>query len=130
MKSNYNNLPAGVRRVFWQSDKKDKKYRAEAKNWLISYDDCIGVYLSDVSDTVEYSLEKELRSRALKKALCSLSDEERRVIDECFFFVGNKRPTYEYLAKKYGISRQAYCKRLNKILAKLRVIIRCYLDDE
>lgn len=128
MKSSIN-LSNEVKRVFWNYNKREKRFQNKSKNHLVSYDSCVGVYLSS-NETVEALYEKRQLHTALYKALKELSAEELQIINECFFFVGIKRQPYKTLAQIHGISRQAYCKRLDKILAKLRVIIQYYLDDE
>lgn len=55
---------------------------------------------------------------ALNKALAELTVDEYTIIDECFF--SNNKVNYSKLAKKHGISRQAYTKKLNRILKKLK----------
>lgn len=61
------------------------------------------------------------------KALATLNENEMIIIDECFF--SEKRPSYEKLAKRHNISRQAYQKRLRRILKKLRLLIDLYNEN-
>ncbi len=55
---------------------------------------------------------------ALDRALAELPIEEEQIITECFF--EGERINYTKLAKKHGISRQVYCRKLKRILLKLR----------
>ncbi len=56
---------------------------------------------------------------ALRKSLKKLSDDEKEIINELFF--GDEKKSYRAAAKKFGISHQAFQKRLVKILEKLRM---------
>ncbi len=123
------NLSNEVKRVFWNYNKKEKRFQNKSKNYLVSYDSCVGAYLSCANETVEASYEKKQLHTALNKALKELSAEELQIINECFFFVGIKRQPYKALAKIHGISRQAYCKRLAKILSKLKIMIDYHLEN-
>lgn len=66
--------------------------------------------------------EKNLHN-SLITALMELSAIERQIIDECFFYVGTKRKTYEELGRKHNLTKQAYYSKLTKILRKLRRMI-------
>ena len=55
-------------------------------------------------------------------ALAELTDLERLIIDEVFFSP-DKRPSLEELGNKHNISRQAYSRKLNRTLHKLRILI-------
>lgn len=72
---------------------------------------------------------KEIKNFGIKKALSDLSDDERQMIRKCFYFDGKKKPSYKLLAQSYGMSRQAYCKRLNKLLVKLKPMVEYYLNN-
>ncbi len=108
---------------------KGKKYCSKAdriqENILLPFSD-YEKYLFNYSDTVEYALtaaetqkNKQELLYKMRKALLSLPDNEFRIIKECYFYSG-KKAAYSELAQSHGISRQAYCKRLKKILLKLR----------
>ena len=129
-----NKIPKNVQRVLWAYDKKEEYYQTVVLENLDRYDYKHEKTFSRIEDTVEYSLDKksellELNKRitALNKALSDLSDSERQMIKECFFFEG-KKLSYKDLAEQYGITRQAYCKRLDKLLAKLKPMVLFYLE--
>lgn len=131
-----NKTPKDVQRILWAYDKKEEYYQTVVLNNLESYDFKHEKTFSRIEDTVEYSLdleneifESDKKIIALKKALSDLSDSEMQMINECFFFEG-KKSSYKDLAKQYGITRQAYCKRLNKLLSRLKPMVLFYLDKE
>lgn len=64
---------------------------------------------------------------ALYRALADLTAEEDQIITECFF--EETRVNYTKLAKKHGISRQAYCQRKKKILKKLKLLVISYYEE-
>ena len=65
---------------------------------------------------------------ALNKALAELSPDEYRIISECFFESNNK-PNLTKLAKKHGISRQAYTSKRDKILIKLKSLVISHYEE-
>lgn len=96
---------------------------------LVKFDE---TYFADENADVIKVISKEHLHKALNCALKELTALEQQIIDDCFFNDKDKdgnRKTYTELAKKYNISRQAYAKRLNKILKKLRVLIDFYYED-
>lgn len=118
-----------VKRVIRQFYDRERYYQKISLQRYISFEE-LDKTVSRTEDTVEYAFDvnleilcKEEKIAALKKALLDLSDDERQIIKECFYFNGSKKPSYSKLAEKYNISRQAYCKRLDKILRKLKEII-------
>lgn len=127
-------VPDEVKRVISQFDDRERYYQKISLQRYVSFDE-LDKTISRTEDTVEYALDtsfenlcKQEKISALKKALFNLSDDERQIVKECFYFNGRKKPSYSELAKKYNISRQAYCKRLNKILKKLRESIEKTLE--
>lgn len=99
------------------------------KGRLIKFDEA---YFSDENADVVKVITKERLHKALNRALKELTALEQQIIDDCFFNDKDEdgnRKTYTELAKKYNISRQAYAKRLNKILIKLRGLIDFYYED-
>lgn len=128
MKSKYK-LSDGVKRTRWRYSAKERYYQKSTAELLVSYDRDFEEVLSNPADTIECLLDKKCEIAALEKALSNLSDGERQMIRECYFFAGKKRPTYTQLARSCGISRQAYCKRLNKLLMKLKSLVEFYLED-
>lgn len=127
--NNGKGLPKKIRLAIYSLDNYESYQAEQQREYCVSYDDEWERVLFLESQKVEYIVEKEERLRALKKALESLSSEDRKMIEDNFFYDGN-RPTYTELAKKHGISRQAYTKNLNRLLAKLRKIIEYYLSNE
>lgn len=88
---------------------------------LSDYDDKSDVYIDTESDIVKTLSAEELH-KSLLAALSYLSDLERIIIDEVFFYSG-KKPSLEELGSKHNISRQCYTRKLNRILRKLRTLI-------
>lgn len=92
------------------------------------------VYLADLpasstTDKTSYIVDTIVKNNlhnALNKALDTLTANEKIIIDECFY--NEKKLSYEKLARQHNISRQAYQKRLSKILKKLRLLIDLYCD--
>ena len=79
------------------------------------------VYIDTESDIVKTLSAQELH-KCLLVALDELTDLERLIIDEVFFSP-DKRPSLEELGNKHNISRQAYSRKLNRTLHKLRILI-------
>ena len=127
-------IPDEVKRIIMLDEKREKYYAKISKKRFVSYDD----YMSNSSDTVISNLDdlmeqkwiRESAISALRKSLKCLSDSERQIINECFFFEGKKRPTYTSLALKHGISCQAYSMRVDRILKKLKTIVKLYLEND
>ena len=124
------NKTAEILDVIHRYNEREKYYTNVVKKRHVPFSD-YEESLSDYRDTVEYAFEcayehdrKQKAIAGMKKALLNLSDDERRIIKECFYFNGSRKPSYSELAEKYNISRQAYCKRLNKVLLKLRRILK------
>jgi DNA-directed RNA polymerase sigma subunit (sigma70/sigma32) len=121
------NTPIILKEHLRQVRRSEKYYFYERdKGRLIRFDDA---YFSKTSDNVEDTLNKNHKHKALHKALDSLSETELKMIDECFFYDEQEKKTITELAKEHNISRQAYTKRLKKILVKLRLFINDYYDE-
>ena len=99
-------------------DKNKHKKRIES---LSDYNDKSNVYIDTESDIVKTLSAQELH-KCLLVALDELTDLERLIIDEVFFSP-DKRPSLEELGNKHNISRQAYSRKLNRTLHKLRIRI-------
>lgn len=99
-------------------DKNKHKKRIES---LSDYNDKSDVYIDTESDIVKTLSAQELH-KCLLVALDELTDLERLIIDEVFFSP-DKRPSLEELGNKHNISRQAYSRKLNRTLHKLRILI-------
>lgn len=78
------------------------------------------------ADSVEEIIRKQHIHKALIYSLRELTELEQQIIDECFFC---DKKSYTELSKLHNISRQAYTKKLNRILNKLRVLIDFYYED-
>lgn len=120
-----------IRKVITHYRDKEKYYKKVISKRFVSYEQVEPFIPSPDSNYIEISVEEKLQKQAavsaLKKALIELSDDERQIINECFFT--DEQTTYTKLAKNYGISRQAYCKRLKRILAKLKPLVEYYLEN-
>ena len=117
-----------IRRVLTHYRDKERYYKKVISKRLVSYDkiepfivNSESNFNSSVELAVEEKFKRQTELKALKKALTELSDDERQIINECFF--ADEKSTYTDLAKQYGITRQAYCKRLHRILRKMRSVI-------
>ncbi len=88
---------------------------------------------ADVSIDRDYSITEIIQKKNLHKslmiALSELSEIEMQIIDECFFFSGSKRETYEKLGAKHNLTKQAYYSKLKKILRKLHKSIVNNLEE-
>lgn len=112
-----------------------KKVNRQEKYYFYEKDYGRIVYFADIpadktidkSSFVVDTIIKNNLHKALMKALDTLNENEMIIIDECFF--SEKRPSYEKLAKRHNISRQAYQKRLRRILNKLRLLIDLYNEN-
>ena len=65
--------------------------------------------------------------RALVKALKELNEIEYEIIQECFFDC--EKLNYSKLSKKHSISKQAYTKKVKRILIKLKKLITLYYEE-
>lgn len=130
MKIKYRNVfSKEVKRAIKQFDDRDKYHQSLICDRFEKFDGNLELSLFKIEDTIEYHLDRKSEISALKKALSDLSNDERQMIRECFYFDGKKRPPFKCLAQRYGISRQAYCKRLDKLLVKLKPIVEYYLEN-
>ena len=96
-----------------KSGQNQKYYRKISLQRYISFDE-LDKTVSMTEDTVEYEFDvtlenlcREKKNYGIKKALLDLSDDERQIVKECFYFNGSKKPSYSKPAEKYNISRQA-----------------------
>ena len=126
---NKNDIDRNVERVIWKYSKREQYYQSVICARFEKFDGNLELSLFKNEDTIEYYLDRKSELSALKKALSDLSDDERQMIRECFYFDEKKRPSFQSLAQSYGITRQAYCKRLNKLLAKLKPMVEYYLEN-
>ncbi len=103
---------------------RDKRRLIKCKGKVIKFDDS---YIFDIkAESVDEIIRKQHMHQALMSALKELTDFEQQIIDECFF---TDKKTYTELSKSHNISRQAYTKKLHRILKKLRTLIESYYED-
>lgn len=91
---------------------------------VVSFDER---YMQSSSTTIEDLITARKMHIALNRALSELTAEEDEIITECFF--EGTKVNYTKLAKKHGISRQAYCQRKKKILKKLKSLVISYYEE-
>ena len=115
-------------RLLNRSKKKEQYYKKNIQPRFLSYES-IAATVSDERDNVENIIEKEDMLKALRIAMEKLTENEREIILDYFFYQGAK-PSQQELAKKYGITRQAYDKRLKKVLKKLKSLIELHMSDD
>lgn len=117
-----------VKQAIKHFDNLEHYQTAQLREHCVSYDDeKLENRLFNSTDNVEFIAEHEKQLSALKKALTTLSSEDLEIIRENFFFE-EKKPSYTELANKYGVTRQVYTRKLNRILAKLKMIVENYLN--
>lgn len=103
---------------------RDKRRLIKCNGKVIKFEDS---YILDLkADSVDEIIRKQHMHRALMSALKELTDIEQQIIDECFF---SEKKTYTELSKSHNISRQAYTKKLHRILDKLKALIESYYED-
>ena len=95
------------------------------KGRLIRFDEAY--ITTGTPNTIEDFISKRNLHRALAQALKELNEIEYEIIQECFF--AYKKLSYSQLSKKHSISKQAYTKKVKRILAKLRNLITLYYEE-
>lgn len=95
------------------------------KGRLIRFDEAY--ITTGTPNTIEDFISKRNLHRALAQALKELNEIEYEIIQECFF--ADKKLSYSQLSKKHSISKQAYTKKVKRILAKLRNLITLYYEE-
>lgn len=107
------------------------------KGRLVAFDDRYTQDSNTKNTFIEDLITTRNMHRALDKALRDLTPNEYIIIDECFFDGDNleedknhkKKVNYTKLAEKHGITRQAYKKRLDGILKKLKTLVISYYKE-
>lgn len=122
-------LPYDVKRVIKHFKNKEYYQAVQQREHYVSYSDTLENFISDERANVEWIVERDAELAALRKALDKLSYEEHKMINDTFFYCGEK-PTFLTLAQNSGVTRQAYISKLNRLLAKLREVIEYYLIHE
>lgn len=109
----------------------EKEYRRNHCRRVISFDefnDKTKILIDKNSEIDKIIFQREMH-KVLMAALMELSAVERQIIDECFFYEGQKRKTYEELGRQHNLTKQAYYSKLTKILRKLRRKIELSSDN-
>ncbi len=95
------------------------------KGRLIKFDEAY--ITTGTPNTIEDFISKRNLHRALVKALKELNEIEYEIIQECFFDC--EKLNYSKLSKKHSISKQAYTKKVKRILIKLKKLITLYYEE-
>ncbi len=77
--------------------------------------------------SVEEMINRKNKRAALSRALTELSADENEIISECFF--DSIKINFTKLGKKHGITGQAYKKRLDRVLIKLKKLVISYYEE-
>ena len=75
-----------------------------------------GFQIADPKSDTEKIISVQEEKRVLHKALTSLTAEERKLIKKYYF----QGLTYEKIAAQSGVQKAAVCKRIKRILAKIK----------
>lgn len=99
--------------------------RQDAKFGLLTFSsfDQDGKFVENIPDEsvdVEKIIQTQMMIETVREALLKLSDEEREIIDRLYFC----DETLRSLAKRKNISHPALIKRRNKILEKLKELLK------
>lgn len=86
-------------------------------------------YTRDISksDVIEDVIKAKNLHIALNKALAELPPHEYQIISECFF--ESNKPNLTKLSKKHGITRQAYTRKRDRILVKLKKLVISHYEE-
>lgn len=114
----------------WQQEYRKIKRREtylyeKDKGRLIKFDEAY--ITTGTSNTIEDFISKRNLHRALLQALKELDEVEYEIIQECFF--ADEKLNYSKLSKKHSVSKQAYTKKVKRILAKLKRLITLYYEE-
>ena len=115
-----------VYKVYWQ-EKNHENYlkQIDRKNNLLLFSsfDHDGHFVDNIVDDsldVNKIVQTQMMIEAIRDALSKLNEEEREIIDRLYF----KDETLMSVAKTKKISHPAIIKRRNKILKKLRELLK------
>jgi RNA polymerase sigma factor (sigma-70 family) len=106
------------KRPLW-TERKRRQVRAEHERSLDAFIED-GLEIPSEQVLVEDIVEDKLLLEMLFEALAELTEDERSLIDALFF----DEKSENELATEEGISQQAVSKRKNRILAKLKYLLR------
>ena len=86
-------------------------------------------YTRDISksDVIEDVIKAKNLHIALNKALAELPLHEYQIILECFF--ESNKPNLTKLSKEHGITRQAYTRKRDRILVKLKKLVISHYEE-
>lgn len=124
-KGNPFHLSSEILKEYKKMKRRERYLYEKDKGRLIRFDEAYIVTGS--TSTIEDFISKRNLHIALLKALNELDEVEYEIIQDCFFT--SKKVNYAELSKKYSISYQAYVKRLDKILAKLKKLVTLYYEE-
>lgn len=115
-----------IYKVYWQ-EKNHEKYlkQVDRKNHLLFFSsfDHDGHFEDSIVDEgfdVDKNVQTQRMIEAVRDALSKLNDEEREIIDRLYF----NDETIRLVAEMKKISHPALIKRRNKILEKLRELLK------
>lgn len=115
-----------LKRAIDNANKKEKYYSQVIQPRMLSFESIASTLCSEET-SVEKVIERNELHKALHKALESLNEEEKSLINDNFFYSDSKR-TQQVLAQELGITRQAYDKRLKQVLKKLKILVEKYIN--
>lgn len=114
--------------AYWQhTNRENYLERLDRQNKLLFFSDVDhdGNFVDNLADKsvdVEKLVETKEAIEALNTALSELNDEEREIINALYF----REETIREVADVFKISHPALIKRRNKILGKLKTILKDY----
>ena len=114
--------------AYWQhTNRENYLERLDRQNKLVFFSDVDhdGNFVDNLADKsvdVEKLVETKEAIEALNTALSELNDEEREIINALYF----REETIREVADVFKISHPALIKRRNKILGKLKTILKDY----
>ncbi|MGI6332882.1 MAG: sigma-70 family RNA polymerase sigma factor [Zhaonellaceae bacterium] len=108
------------KRPAWK-ERKRRQVRAEKELSLEAFSDA-GFEIPSGQALVDEIVEDKLLLDMLSKALLELTDDERFLIDELFFNDKSERE----VAKEIGLSKTGVHKQKEKILSKLRNLLKIW----
>ena len=114
--------------AYWQhTNRENYLERLDRQNKLLFFSDVDhdGNFVDNLADKsvdVEKLVETKEAIEALNTALSELNDEEREIINALYF----REETIREVADIFKISHPALIKRRNKILGKLKTILKDY----
>ena len=121
-------IPEDVRGELTNWQKREEYYKQNIQPRLTEFSPEVENRVFDEDDLVDRHFEQIELMDALQKALSDLTDKERKIIDDNFFYDG-KKPSKTQLAKAEGITSQVYGRKLKRILKKLKALVEMYINQ-